>query len=189
MTLLTGTLLLSFVLSSYGAGVHGHQDVNESTPIRSRSLVRDRSGKLEVDPEGIAFLRSPSVINQTLKTIGIVGQARTGKSFFMNSLVGRSRVFEVSSGDEGFTKGLWIHQLPEEEEEKKEEEEQGACESNNKTCVPKGTMTILVDSEGLGAPGGTKVYDTKMVALTAMLSSVFFYNTMRKVNKLDVEFL
>ena len=32
-------------------------------------------------------------------------------------------------------------------------------------------------------------YDTKMVALTAMLSSVVFYNNMRKVNKMDVEFL
>ena len=106
----------------------------------------------------------------------------------MNSLVGKPSTFEVSSGDEGFTKGLWLHPLdaggalP-----ASRHDPLGAGEGGSD--APAEVATILIDSEGLGAPGGSKVYDTKMVALTAMLSSVVFYNNMRKVNKMDVEFL
>ena len=144
---------------------------------RALSLVRDTpDGKLAPDERGLAFLRSPALADRALRIIGVVGQARTGKSFFLNSLLGEARTFEVSSGDEGFTKGLWIHQI------ETPEMMPGGGEVTD-------AATILIDSEGLGAPGGSKVYDTKMVALTAMLSSTTFYNNMRKVNKMDVEFL
>jgi hypothetical protein len=143
------------------------------------ALVNDGGdGRLAPDPRGLSLLRSPALANKELRIIGVVGQARTGKSFFLNSLVGKARTFEVSSGDEGFTKGLWLHKLDD-----VAENEGGASDQDNDIA------TILLDSEGLGAPGGTKVYDTKMVALTAMLSSTTFYNNMRKVNKMDVEFL
>jgi len=152
-------------------------------------LVRDApGGKLVPDERGLALLRSPQLADRPLRVIGVVGQARTGKSFFMNSLVGSARTFEVSSGDEGFTRGLWLHHL-----EGAPSDPGDAAEGGAGSSAPRGSAeevaTILIDSEGLGAPGGSKVYDTKMVALTYMLSSVTFYNNMRKVNKMDIEFL
>ena len=180
---------------------------------RSVALVKDEGdGKLAPDERGLALLRSPALANKALRIIGVVGQARTGKSFFMNSLVGKARTFEVSSGDEGFTKGLWLHQLDHPSfsppstasgdaarsaeqrssaEHVEQQRDHAVAEEEDSVDAGEddGIATILIDSEGLGAPGGSKVYDTKMVALTAMLSSTTFYNNMRKVNKMDVEFL
>lgn len=180
----------------------------------SVALVRDApDGKLAPDERGLALLRSPALADKALRIIGVVGQARTGKSFFLNSLVGKARTFEVSSGDEGFTKGLWLHQLdhatfaaPPTATATAPQALPAAAEHDNMLqdrlpeadahhheteggVLSEDVATILIDSEGLGAPGGSKVYDTKMVALTAMLSSITFYNNMRKVNKMDVEFL
>ena len=161
-----------------------------AAPVQGQAvaLVKDtHSGKLAADEHGLALLRSPALANKALRIIGVVGQARTGKSFFMNSLVGKPSTFEVSSGDEGFTKGLWLHPFDAGGAPASRHDPLGAGEGGSD--APAEVATLLIDSEGLGAPGGSKVYDTKMVALTAMLSSVVFYNNMRKVNKMDVEFL
>jgi hypothetical protein len=157
----------------------------------SIALVKDTpSGKLVPDERGLAFLRSPALASTPLRIIGVVGQARTGKSFFMNSLVGKSGTFAVSSGDEGFTKGLWLHHLEDGGVKAgMKADSYGMDESTGSSGREHGVATLLIDSEGLGAPGASKVYDTKLVALTTMLSSVVFYNNMRKVNKMDVEFL
>ena len=154
-------------------------------------LVRDEpGGKLAPDERGLALLRSPELADRPLRVIGVVGQARTGKSFFMNSLVGSARTFEVSSGDEGFTKGLWLHHLDGAAPTAPTgDSNDGRGAGDSGPAAAEDVATILIDSEGLGAPGGSKVYDTKMVALTYMLSSVTFYNNMRKVNKMDIEFL
>ena len=186
---------LFLLLALAGAEEHGW-DVNDfsgadaAAATRSREavwLVRDApGGKLAPDERGLALLRSPQLADRPLRVIGVVGQARTGKSFFMNSLVGSARTFEVSSGDEGFTRGLWLHHL---EGAPSGDAAEGGAGSPAPGGSAEDVATILIDSEGLGAPGGSKVYDTKMVALTYMLSSVTFYNNMRKVNKMDIEFL
>jgi len=163
-----GGLIMPLAVEDAGLGAHASQGEPEHAAV---SLVRDApDGKLAPDERGLALLRSPALADKELRIIGVVGQARTGKSFFLNSLVGEARTFQVSSGDEGFTKGLWLHQL-----------EWGGAEnrsSGGKAALHSNTATILIDSEGLGAPGGSKVYDTTT-----------FYNNMRKVNKMDVEFL
>ena len=196
------TSTLGDVLSTFDDGFDQPQaewtETTESmAPKHSVALVKDiPGGKLAPDERGLALLRSPALADKPLRIIGVVGQARTGKSFFMNSLVGKSRTFEVSSGDEGFTKGLWLHHLddsllhPNGAKPSPPAVEQLNIQSRDESADGAPDMaTILIDSEGLGAPGGSKVYDTKMVALTYMLSSVTFYNNMRKVNKMDVEFL
>jgi hypothetical protein len=63
----------------------------------------DGLSTLRVDKSGLHFLRSDGLRDTPLRIIGIVGPARTGKSFFLNSLL-KTKAFEASSGDEGHTK-------------------------------------------------------------------------------------
>ena len=140
------------------------------------------------DQRGLALLRSPALRDRPVRTIAVVGQARTGKSFFLNSVASsgagggdgcsseQQPLFEVNATTEGLTKGIWLHHwrgagatnaangkdssmtcgnpvLPGDASAADDEEEGGG-----------GVATLLLDTEGLGAPGGDlKGYDSKLV--------------------------
>jgi hypothetical protein len=169
------------------------------TLVNVRSHSSDGSSTLHVDEEGLRFLRSEALKSTPLRLLGIVGPARSGKSFFLNSILGKQS-FEVSSGDEGHTKGIWVQMLPDsdasirEGSSTAEDAEGGRCQEElvwsavDGTCATA-TVTLLVDSEGLDSIGANEVHDAKLVTLTAMISSSFFYNSMRKIDQRDLEVL
>ena len=160
---------------------------------------------LEPHPLGLALLRSPALRDTPVRTVAIVGQARTGKSFFLNAVAGGlcdgGSCFEVNATTEGLTKGIWLHHLRASSGEaagvsgtcdtSTSGAAVGACSSGGERSSSGGRAdggggiaTLLLDSEGLGAPGGDlRVYDSKLVALAAMLSSRLLYNAMRAVNQ------
>jgi hypothetical protein len=128
----------------------------------------------ELVDETLAYLRSPAlnVEGAKIRSVGVAGAARKGKSFFLNALFqGKSRPFEVGSAMSGVTQGMWFSTL-----------DLGAAESTNSTDI-----TVLIDIEGIGAAHSTPDFNNKLVALGAMVSSVLFYNNNADINQHDVE--
>ena len=71
-------------------------------PLPAIPLVRPQSsgtggGPMEPDPAGLAWLRSPALADRPLRVAAVVGQARSGKSYFMNSIIGTRQRFTVGS--------------------------------------------------------------------------------------------
>lgn len=89
----------------------------------------------------------------------VAGPYRTGKSFLLNTLVGRQEEragFQVGGSIRACTKGIWLWGEP----------------------VKKGDSTYLfMDSEGLGSTDQHITFDTQILSLAMLLSSFFILNT------------
>ncbi|XP_028369462.1 guanylate-binding protein 1-like isoform X2 [Phyllostomus discolor] len=130
-------------------------------------LIENTNGKLAVNPEALKIL---SAITQPLVVVAIVGLYRTGKSYLMNKLAGKSKGFSIGSTVQSHTKGIWMW------------------------CVPhpeKADHTlVLLDTEGLeDVEKGDKNNDTQIFALAILLSSTFVYNTMNKIDQTAIDLL
>ncbi|MEE6508504.1 hypothetical protein FKM82_021430, partial [Ascaphus truei] len=91
-------------------------------------LIENRDGQeLVINQEAAQIL---SDITQPVVVVAIVGKYRTGKSYLMNKLAGRSDGFALGSTIQSKTKGIWMW------------------------CVPhpskRGHTLVLLDTEGLG---------------------------------------
>mmetsp|Transcript_56787 Transcript_56787/g.158118 ORF Transcript_56787/g.158118 Transcript_56787/m.158118 type:complete len:804 (+) Transcript_56787:78-2489(+) len=158
------------------AGVAGY-------PRSAAQIVEpDPKNLLNLRPvaKGLDLLRSSALRERPLRIISVTGQARKGKSFFLNSLIKETvgGPFQVSSSQEGVTKGLWMHVIGNDGEPRPG----GAVDTD-------AFATVLMDTEGIGAPESTEESDTKLVALGGMLASTMFYNNMKDVNQDDVRVL
>lgn len=69
----------------------------------------DETGEVYVCKEALACLRS---IRTPVGVVAVCGRARTGKSFILNQLLGRSTGFKLAHSHRPCTKGLWIWSLP-----------------------------------------------------------------------------
>jgi hypothetical protein len=78
--------------------------------------------------------------------------------------VGKARTFEVSSGDEGFTKGLWLHKLDD-----VAENEGDARDQDNDIA------TILLDSEGLRESPSSRVRASPWMKLILRIFYLFYF--------------
>lgn len=107
----------------------------------------------------------------------------------MAGLSGSGRGFDVNATNEGLTKGLWLYHWLEDFDACALDAEEdatgpGGC-SHGGSAADEGiaggrVATLLLDSEGLGAPGSDlNAYDPKLVALATMLSSAVLFNSMR----------
>uniref|UniRef100_A0A8C5WMF4 GB1/RHD3-type G domain-containing protein n=1 Tax=Leptobrachium leishanense TaxID=445787 RepID=A0A8C5WMF4_9ANUR len=85
------------------------------------------TGDLVVNPEAERILTE---INQPVVVVAIVGKYRTGKSYLMNKLAGKSNGFALGSTIQSKTKGIWMWCLPHPKK-------------------PEYTL-VLLDTEGLG---------------------------------------
>jgi len=132
----------------------------EFSPIHLLSV--DASENLFLTPEGRKALEGLPLLPGGIKVIVVAGQAREGKSYLMNLLAG------VSQGDEG---GFAI----------------GATYS---TCT-KGLycwarrqgdhILLVIDTEGTGdAQRVSSRFDSVIIYLAVLMSSIFIVNTMVK---------
>jgi hypothetical protein len=90
--------------------------------------------------------------------VTIVGPYRSGKSYLLNRLMGRSDGFPLGSTVQAKTKGFWLWM--------------GDFLTDKNRCL------ILLDVEGLADVWkGNVTHDLKLFTLALLLSSMFIYNT------------
>ncbi|XP_061452444.1 guanylate-binding protein 1-like [Rhineura floridana] len=124
-------------------------------------LIENRGKKFIVCEEALQVL---SKIHQPVVVVAIVGCYRTGKSYLMNKLAGKSSGFLLGSTVQSMTKGIWMW------------------------CVPypdrPGQTLVLLDTEGLGdVEKGDPQNDTWIFALAVLLSSTLVYNSLGAIDQ------
>ncbi|XP_006831041.1 PREDICTED: guanylate-binding protein 5-like [Chrysochloris asiatica] len=130
-------------------------------------LIENINEELTANPEALKIL---SAIKQPLVVVAIVGLYRTGKSYLMNKLAGKTQGFSVGSTVQSHTKGIWMWCVPHPKE-------------------PNQTL-VLLDTEGLGdVEKVDEKNDTKIFALAILLSSTVVYNTMNKIDQEAMDLL
>ena len=123
----------------------------------------DTHTKLVLQEPALELLRSlpfpPAIIS-------VVGAYRTGKSWLLNELMGVScrEGFFVGHQRHTQTKGVWI--LPRE---------------------VNGTVRLYMDTEGFEGTGQAGVYDDRIFAFAALVSSTLVYNLAETVKQADIE--
>jgi len=163
-----------------GDGVHGLK------------LIDFDKGKLTINEEGSHIL-SGLPKNDNANLLFIFGNARSGKSFMMNCLVGVPGMFKVINSATPCTKGVDISSyvmkyetlaahtktpLPEPKEGLEQEKKSGGILSvfkRKKEEKPSGPPLMgFVDVEGQGAEDGT--YDTMLALPLLMVSKIVLFN-------------
>jgi len=114
---------------------------------------------LEVNEAVVTELMRVVPRGEPLHIISIAGDARTGKSFLMNMLMGEIRGFDLGPNLSACTLGIWMwyKQL-------------------------NGKNIVLLDTEGLNHPDADTGYDNKVLALVVLLSSLFVLNVKGSVH-------
>ena len=121
----------------------------------------------------------PSTVNYLLQNFeggisicSIVGKYRTGKSFLLNRLLdlNEENGFNVSSNINACTKGLWIWSRP--------------------IFSQKDNLNIIfMDTEGLDSVDRNSDTDSKLFALTVLISSYFIYNSVGAIDETSINTL
>ena len=94
--------------------------------------------------------------------MAVAGMYRTGKSYLLNRmLLNRSDGFGVVQTINPCTKGLWMWGRP----------------IVHRTSRDEILNVFIVDSEGMGACEEESTHDSRVFALTMLLSSCFIYNS------------
>eukprot|EP00300_Choanocystis_sp_HF-7_P006856 c14944_g1_i1.p1 GENE.c14944_g1_i1~~c14944_g1_i1.p1 ORF type:complete len:786 (+),score=213.39 c14944_g1_i1:59-2416(+) len=138
-----------------------------TTPSIPFQIVRPGPNReLEAVSEGLKLLAE---MNEPVTIVGIVGPYRSGKSFLMNTLLGDTKGFVVGSSVESTTHGLWLRDT-------------GLRAKDN-------SRIVFLDTEGFFDKGANDMYDAKIFALTALLSSHVLYNTVNSLDKAAVQYL
>ncbi|XP_052035070.1 guanylate-binding protein 5-like isoform X5 [Apodemus sylvaticus] len=139
-------------------------EIHMSEPM---CLIRNTEEHLMTNQEALRIL---SAITQPVVVVAIVGLYRTGKSYLMNKLAGKERGFSVGSTVQSHTKGIWMWCVPHPQK-------------------PDHTL-VLLDTEGLGdVEKVDEKNDTQIFALAILLSSIFVYNTMNKIDQGAIDLL
>ncbi|XP_062995937.1 guanylate-binding protein 1-like [Elgaria multicarinata webbii] len=124
-------------------------------------LIENRGRQFHVCQEALWLL---SEIRQPVVVVAIVGLYRTGKSYLMSKLAGKTSGFLLGSTVQATTKGIWMWCLPHPER-------------------PNQTL-VLLDTEGLGdVEKGDSQIDSWIFALAVLLSSTLIYNNMNTIDQ------
>ena len=130
-------------------------------------LLPDKTShtRLELQPEALATLRN---LNSPVAIVSVVGAYRTGKSWLLNEMMqsGCDGGFIVGHERHTQTKGVWIQPTD------------GAI---------NGTTRIYMDTEGFEGTGQAEVYDDRIFAFAALVSSVLVYNLAETIKQADIE--
>lgn len=118
----------------------------------------------QLTPQANSFLCSISQI--PIAVLSIVGNYRTGKSFFINRVIlnkQNGNGFTVGPSINPCTKGLWLWGQP--------------LEHQNPD-VSKDVKVLLLDSEGFGGMDQNLSHNSKIGLFSLILSSYFIYNSL-----------
>jgi uncharacterized membrane protein YgcG len=156
--------LLTAVLALVAAG-EPHVPPQQQ-PLALLLPDKDTHTKLVLQDDALELLRG-QLRETPLPVVSVVGAYRTGKSFLLNELmgVGCSEGFVVGHQRHTQTKGVWIWPRR---------------DSN-------GTVRIFMDTEGFEGTGQADVYDDRIFAFAALISSVLVYNLAETIKQADIE--
>eukprot|EP00826_Nyctotherus_ovalis_P004957 TRINITY_DN11100_c0_g1_i11.p1 TRINITY_DN11100_c0_g1~~TRINITY_DN11100_c0_g1_i11.p1 ORF type:complete len:477 (+),score=117.25 TRINITY_DN11100_c0_g1_i11:233-1663(+) len=130
----------------------------EERPIQLFSIAPN--GNFVLNREAVNMVRS---IKKKIAVVAVAGQYRTGKSYLLNRLIGRQNGFELGSTINPCTKGLWVW--------------------NHPLVVTDDIQAIFLDTEGLASVSRNVHLDTKIFAITLLLSSYFVYNSLNAIDE------
>lgn len=142
-----------------------HPNFHRAVPVVEPDLSHT---KLTLTREGLAAIAR---IKTPVSIIAVIGPYRSGKSFLLNQLLGLScnEGFGVGHMRDTKTKGIWVWGEP------LEVEVNGVL-----------TSVFFLDTEGFESIGKSTVYDDRIFALAAILSSVLIYNLPETVKEADI---
>ncbi|PNT76902.1 guanylate-binding protein 5 isoform X6 [Brachypodium distachyon] len=124
--------------------------------------------KLRLSKEGLEAIQR---INTPIAAVSVIGPYRSGKSFLLNQLLSLScnKGFGVGHMRDTKTKGIWVWGTPVEID------------------VDGSKVSVLyLDTEGFESIGKSNVYDDRIFALAAVLSSVLVYNLPETIREADI---
>ena len=162
-------------MSSHAGEASGAaNDVDESLTIKPICLISQQGtgpeSKLVIHDEGLAVLKSLGTT--PVATVSVAGMYRTGKSFFMNQLMGRSG-FVVGNTTTSCTRGIWIWVAP-----------PGVWDA---PAAKAGASLLVLDTEGLASFDQDETYDAKIFSLGILLASFFIYNSMGVIDESAID--
>ena len=135
-------------------------------------LVDVRDDKLVLNEAGLRTLEQwGRNTGQKFHVVAVTGKFHTGKSYLMNRLLGRSTGFATGRSVDPTTRGIWMWGTP--------------------VAAPghEDMPIILVDTEGLAAPGNSPDFDAKIFAVATLLSSHLLYNSVKIIDEVDMGYL
>ncbi|VAI38583.1 unnamed protein product [Triticum turgidum subsp. durum] len=124
--------------------------------------------KLRLSKQGLEAIQR---INTPIAVVSVIGPYRSGKSFLLNQLLSLScnKGFGVGHMRETKTKGIWIWGTPVDVD------------------VDGSKVSVLyLDTEGFESIGKSNVYDDRIFALAAVLSSLLVYNLPETIREADI---
>ena len=130
-------------------------------------FIQLRGSKLVVTEEAKRALTS---LKGTVGVCAVAGVYRTGKSFILNQLAGKSSGFSVGGTVQAHTKGIWMW---------------GAPLQLSAPGAPDNLL--LLDTEGLQSLSATEGHDAKIFSLAILLASSFLYNSEKAINNAAID--
>jgi|ERR1712096_145866 len=127
-----------------------------SKKSKSIQLIEIRGGQPSICNGGLKFLNSISIPNTNLSICTIIGNSKTGKSFFGNILTDNNTAFKVNDDMNTSTKGLWIY--------------------NKLIKVSEDNYMVLIDCQPIDSNKENDNINLKLLLLSVLISSVVIYN-------------
>lgn len=145
-----------------------HFDCSDGHALQLVRITNNRN--FELVPDTVDYLMKN--FDGGIAICSIVGKYRTGKSFLLNRLLdlNQDNGFNVSASINACTKGLWIWSRP--------------------IFSQKDNLNIIfMDTEGLDSVDRNSDTDSKLFALTVLISSYFIYNSIGAIDEVSINTL